>query len=55
MKFKRKDSQTVKILLLLLVLVIGIGYAYLTSNLSITGATAVAGNTWDIHFENVYG
>ena len=53
MKFKRKDSQTVKILLLLLVLVIGIGYAYLTSNLSITGATAVAGNTWDIHFENV--
>lgn len=53
MKFKRKNSQTVKILLLLLVLVIGIGYAYLTSNLSITGATAVAGNTWDIHFENV--
>ncbi len=53
MRFKRKDSQTVKILLLLLVLVIGIGYAYLTSNLSITGATAVAGNTWDIHFENV--
>ena len=53
MRFKRKDSQTVKILLLLLILVIGIGYAYLTSNLSITGATAVAGNTWDIHFENV--
>ena len=53
MRLKRKDSQTVKTLLLLFVLVIGIGYAYLTSNLSITGATAVAGNTWDIHFENV--
>ena len=53
MRLKRKDNQVVKILFLLLILVVGIGYAYLTSNLSITGATSVAGNTWDIHFANV--
>ena len=53
MRYKRKDNQVVKILFLLLLLAVGIGYAYLTSNLSITGATNVAGNTWDIHFANV--
>jgi hypothetical protein len=53
MRLKRKDNQVVKILFLLLILAVGIGYAYLTSNLSITGATSVAGNTWDIHFANV--
>ena len=53
MKFKRNSNQTAKIVFLLLILAIGIGYAYLTSNLSITGATNVAGNTWNIHFANV--
>ena len=53
MKYRRKNNKTITIIFLLLVLVIGIGYAYLTSNLSITGATAVTGNTWDIHFANV--
>ena len=53
MRLKRKDNQVVKILFLLLIFAVGIGYAYLTSNLSITGATSVAGNTWDIHFENL--
>ena len=38
---------------LLIVLSIGIGYAYLTSNLSITGATEIAAITWDIHFDNL--
>ncbi len=40
-------------IILLLILVIGIGYAYLTSNLSISGTTEIAGNSWDIHFENL--
>ena len=53
MRYKRKDNQVVKILFLLLLLAVGIGYAYLTSNLSITGSTSLAGNTWDIHFANV--
>ena len=38
---------------ILLVLSIGIGYAYLTSNLSITGSTEIAANSWDIHFANL--
>ena len=53
MKFNRRSNQTAKIVFLLLILAIGIGYAYLTSNLSITGSTTFAGNTWDIHFANV--
>ena len=53
MKLKKKNNRTIIIISLLLLLVIGFGYAYLNSNLSITGATAVAGNTWDIHFANV--
>ncbi len=40
-------------IILLLILVIGIGYAYLTSNLSISGTTEIAGNSWDIHFNNI--
>ena len=47
-----KKNMTTSIILLL-ILVIGIGYAYLTSNLSITGATEVVANTWNIHFENI--
>ena len=50
---KRRKNNIGYTILLLLILVIGIGYAYLTSNLSITGSTAVIGNTWDIHFANV--
>ncbi len=53
MKFSRNSNKTVVFLFLFVLLAIGIGYAYLTSNLSITGATSVAGNTWDIHFENL--
>ena len=48
----KKKSLFISIFLLLIV-VIGLGYAYLTSNLSITGATEVGANTWDIHFENL--
>ena len=50
---KRNNNKTIIFLVLLVLLVIGVGYAYLTSNLSITGATSVAGNTWDIHFTNL--
>ena len=50
---KRKDDKYIILVFLFILLVIGIGYAYLTSNLSITGATSVAGNTWDIHFDNL--
>ena len=53
MKYRRKDNQMIKTIFLLLLLAVGIGYAYLTSNLSITGSTAVIGNTWDIHFDNL--
>ena len=52
MRRKRKNQLLTSIFLFLL-LVVGIGYAYLTSNLSITGATKVTGNTWNIHFENI--
>lgn len=38
---------------LIILIVIGMGYAYLSSNLSITGATSVTGNNWDIHFANI--
>ena len=47
---KKKLSLSI---LLIIILVIGIGYAYLTSNLSITGATEVVANSWNIHFENL--
>ena len=40
-------------LFLLFILSIGIGYAYLTSNLTLSGTTKLAGNTWDIHFANI--
>ena len=51
-KQRNKKKLLLSIFLLLLV-AIGIGYAYLTSNLSITGATEVVSNTWNIHFENI--
>ena len=50
-KMYNKNIST--FLLLFLLLAIGIGYAYLTSNLSINGTTAISGNTWNIHFENL--
>ena len=51
---KRKNKkQLITSIVLLAVLVIGIGYAYLTSNLSISGTTEIANNSWDIHFENL--
>ena len=40
-------------MVLLVLLVMGVGYAYLTSNLSITGETGMAGNTWNIYFDNL--
>ena len=49
---RNKNKLTISILLLIL-LFIGIGYAYLTSNLSITGATEIAANSWNIHFANL--
>ena len=42
-----------KIIVVLLILLISIGFAFLSSNLSIIGLTSVAGNKWDVHFENV--
>ena len=51
-RINHKKNLTTSIILLL-ILLIGIGYAYLTSNLSITGATEVVANTWNIHFENL--
>ena len=50
---RRNKKNLILSLLLLLLLCIGLGYAYLTSNLSITGATEIAANTWDIHFDNL--
>ena len=53
MKRNRNTKNLLLSIILLLVLTIGIGYAYLTSNLSITGATEVVANSWNIHFENL--
>ncbi len=53
MKRVNNKKNLYKSIFLLAILIIGIGYAYLTSNLSITGATEVVANTWDIHFENL--
>ena len=50
---KRNNKNLIYSILLLILLSIGIGYAYLTSNLSITGATEIAANSWDIHFANL--
>ena len=50
---KRNNKNYLLLTFLLVLLLIGIGYAYLTSNLSITGATSVSSNTWDIHFANL--
>ena len=49
-KIKRKMLYNI---FFLIVIFLGIGYAYLTSNLSITGATEIASNSWDIHFNNL--
>ena len=53
MKRLNHKKNLYKSIILLVILAIGIGYAYLTSNLSITGATEVVANTWDIHFDNL--
>ena len=53
MKRVNNKKNLYKSIILLIILAIGIGYAYLTSNLSITGATEVVANTWDIHFDNL--
>ena len=50
---RRNNKKLITSLVILLILSIGIVYAYLTSNLSITGATRISSNTWDIHFENL--
>ena len=50
---KKNKKNLIYSILLLILLSIGIGYAYLTSNLSITGATEIASNSWDIHFANL--
>ena len=51
----RKNNKTklfISIILIVLLL-IGIGVARVTSSLNINGVTDVAGNTWDIHFNNI--
>ena len=50
---KKNKKNLIYSILLLILLFIGIGYAYLTSNLSITGSTEIAANSWNIHFENI--
>ena len=50
---RRNNKKLVTSLVILLILSIGIVYAYLTSNLSITGSTEIAANSWDIHFANL--
>ena len=50
---RNNNKNLIYSILLLILLSIGIGYAYLTSNLSITGATEIAANSWDIHFANL--
>ena len=51
---KRNNKKNMLLsFVILLALIIGIGYAYLTSNLSISGQTEIADNTWNIHFENL--
>ena len=50
---KKNKKNLIYSILLLILLSIGIGYAYLTSNLSITGSTEIAANSWDIHFANL--
>ena len=50
---KKDNKKTIMLFILFLIFIISVGYAYLSSSLSITGSTAVSGNTWDIHFANV--
>ena len=50
---RKNKKNIIYSILLLILLFIGIGYAYLTSNLSITGSTEIAANSWDIHFANL--
>ena len=47
------NKKFITSLVLLLILSIGVGYAYLTRNLSISGSTLIAANSWDIHFDNL--
>ena len=50
MNNKKRNKKS---LIFILILLISLGYAYLNSNLQINGTTGIAGNTWDVHFENV--
>ena len=50
---RNTKRQLVINMFLLIIFTMGIGYAYLTSNLNINGTTEIAGNVWDIHFENI--
>ena len=40
-------------LLVLLLLLVTIGYAYLSTTLSINGASQISNASWDVHFEDV--
>ena len=53
MRRRKQRDYFITSIFLLVLLVMGIGYAYLTSNLSITGQTGIAGNTWNIYFDNL--
>ncbi len=50
---KKNKKNLINSLFVLFLLSIGLVYAYLTSNLSITGSTEIAANSWDIHFANL--
>ena len=48
-----KRNSILGVILLLLVVSISIGYASLTTTLNINGTSAISGQTWDVHFENI--
>ena len=50
---KRRKPINRNLIFMILLLVVTIGYAYLNSELKINGTAGIAGNTWDVHFENV--
>ena len=51
---KRKNQrQTIIMTSLLLFLFLGMGYAFLSTNLSISGASNVSKNTWNVHWDNI--
>ena len=50
---KKQKSHIRPIVYVMISVFLIIGYAYLTSNLTINGASLLKKATWDVHFENV--